>query len=331
MVQPVLVACTIVMILLMGCTAMLAAILSMRKKRAVHNDLRNLSFFLLVYMLFAFFQYYFQQNLSWIAGIKLTGCLADICYFVFLLCWVKILAEFSSNRERAGRRFLAAGTLVYGTGVELIVLVCGQYSASTGEFFMEDGIWKTVLLLANGGYGLWVLAIGLGYFAGAFEKKTEDSGNRKGACIFSGLLVLYMLWILLQDYAAVHQAEKRIMEITVIDPIFIIYSLLDMAVIYFFFKNDPLELFSEHRIYGREENTRVMIEENKLTKREGEILRLVLDGMNNPCIAENLGISENTVKRHLNHIFQKTGANNRYELLSSVWERANIENLKSQI
>ena len=55
-----------------------------------------------------------------------------------------------------------------------------------------------------------------------------------------------------------------------------------------------------------------------LTPREAEVLKLVCDGLNNPAIAENLCISEHTVKRHMNSIFQKSGAANRYELITNV-------------
>lgn len=41
--------------------------------------------------------------------------------------------------------------------------------------------------------------------------------------------------------------------------------------------------------------------------------------MNNPEIAETLFIAENTVKRHINNIFQKSGVKNRYELITKVF------------
>jgi two-component system nitrate/nitrite response regulator NarL len=51
-----------------------------------------------------------------------------------------------------------------------------------------------------------------------------------------------------------------------------------------------------------------------LTKREQEIVRAVADGDTNKEIAKRLSISENTVKRHLMHIFNKVGASSRVEL-----------------
>lgn len=51
-----------------------------------------------------------------------------------------------------------------------------------------------------------------------------------------------------------------------------------------------------------------------LTHRELDILRSVVRGSTNKAIACRLSISENTVKRHLTHIFDKVGASNRLEL-----------------
>jgi len=51
-----------------------------------------------------------------------------------------------------------------------------------------------------------------------------------------------------------------------------------------------------------------------LTRRELEILREVVAGYTNKEIADRADISENTVKSHLTHIFNKLGASNRVEL-----------------
>lgn len=49
----------------------------------------------------------------------------------------------------------------------------------------------------------------------------------------------------------------------------------------------------------------------KLSRRETEILRLVAEGYTNVQISGLLSISQNTVKSHVNHIFNKLGVNDR--------------------
>jgi DNA-binding NarL/FixJ family response regulator len=53
---------------------------------------------------------------------------------------------------------------------------------------------------------------------------------------------------------------------------------------------------------------------HRLSQRERQIAFLVARGMKNRDIAEQLTISENTVKRHMQSIFGKTGARDRLEL-----------------
>jgi len=50
-----------------------------------------------------------------------------------------------------------------------------------------------------------------------------------------------------------------------------------------------------------------------LSAREWDVLALVAEGLSNPQIADKLSVTENTVKFHLQNIFQKLGVNNRTE------------------
>ena len=51
-----------------------------------------------------------------------------------------------------------------------------------------------------------------------------------------------------------------------------------------------------------------------LTARETEITALILDGQTNESIADALNISVNTLKKHLQHIYRKTGVTSRVRL-----------------
>jgi DNA-binding CsgD family transcriptional regulator len=53
-----------------------------------------------------------------------------------------------------------------------------------------------------------------------------------------------------------------------------------------------------------------------LTAKERELIHLTLDGMTNKEIAVQMGITENTVKTHLKHIYAKTGILNKNQLLA---------------
>ena len=57
----------------------------------------------------------------------------------------------------------------------------------------------------------------------------------------------------------------------------------------------------------------VSASDERLTRREREVLRLVADGLSNREVAGRLFISEVTVKVHLRHIYEKLGVRNRME------------------
>jgi DNA-binding NarL/FixJ family response regulator len=52
-----------------------------------------------------------------------------------------------------------------------------------------------------------------------------------------------------------------------------------------------------------------------LTKREEDVVRLLGDGLQNREIAQQLNLSEHTVKNYLFHIFDKLGVSSRVELI----------------
>jgi DNA-binding CsgD family transcriptional regulator/ArsR family metal-binding transcriptional regulator len=59
----------------------------------------------------------------------------------------------------------------------------------------------------------------------------------------------------------------------------------------------------------------------KISGREAEVLRLIADGFTNKEIAQILKVSQNTVKSHAVHIFNKLGVNDRTQ--AAVWAAQN--------
>jgi Response regulator containing a CheY-like receiver domain and an HTH DNA-binding domain len=53
-----------------------------------------------------------------------------------------------------------------------------------------------------------------------------------------------------------------------------------------------------------------------ITQRESEVLRAMVDGLNNKAVAEQLVISEDTVKTHVRSIFRKLGVTDRAQAVS---------------
>ena len=55
-----------------------------------------------------------------------------------------------------------------------------------------------------------------------------------------------------------------------------------------------------------------------LTRRETDVLRRTLSGLKNAEVAEDLNISEQTVKDYLSNVYFKSGVKNKFELVSLI-------------
>ena len=58
-----------------------------------------------------------------------------------------------------------------------------------------------------------------------------------------------------------------------------------------------------------------------MTDRERDVLKCMLDGLNNNGIAEKLVVSLGTVKFHISNIFQKLGVDSRVEAVKMAIEQ----------
>jgi DNA-binding NarL/FixJ family response regulator len=63
----------------------------------------------------------------------------------------------------------------------------------------------------------------------------------------------------------------------------------------------------------------------RLSRREQEIVQLVVEGLSNLEAATRLGITEATVKAHLTHVFQKLALRGRSQLAACYHGRLTLE------
>ncbi len=68
------------------------------------------------------------------------------------------------------------------------------------------------------------------------------------------------------------------------------------------------------RTAGREAEAKAATPAMMLTRRELQIVAAIVEGASNKDIGQQFGLSEQTVKNHLSHIFDKVGVSNRLEL-----------------
>lgn len=107
-------------------------------------------------------------------------------------------------------------------------------------------------------------------------------------------------------------------------------TMVSAAILTMLKAHTGLSLRSEHIPDAHTQNTEHLLRDtilvfapsNNLSKRETELLELVLKGLDNRQIASKLYLSISTVKVHVHNILKKTGTNNRQELASLFWSGA---------
>ena len=57
-----------------------------------------------------------------------------------------------------------------------------------------------------------------------------------------------------------------------------------------------------------------------ISSREMDVFKLIISGLSNKEISEQLFISEHTVKNHITHILQKLNVNDRVQAIAMVYE-----------
>jgi DNA-binding CsgD family transcriptional regulator len=105
----------------------------------------------------------------------------------------------------------------------------------------------------------------------------------------------------------------------------LIYVLINIPPL-FFLRNSAKMIFEDRKLAQDEKiDFEGIFKKYGLSKREQEILFLMLEGKSNKEIGAELYISFKTVKNHIYSIFQKLGINNRFKLFVLIRNLAGIE------
>ena len=102
------------------------------------------------------------------------------------------------------------------------------------------------------------------------------------------------------------------------------YNCYRFSIVEFFIHLIPIYylkyLMEKHEDYNKKIVDQVdidlFIKKHNISKREWDIISLIIDGKSNRIIEEKLFISINTVKSHVYNIYKKTGIKSRWELIS---------------
>lgn len=171
---------------------------------------------------------------------------------------------------------------------------------------------------------IWLLGTGLLMLPSFLEKTAEETGRlklqRAAWCSFwAGLLESFLLC--LGTMERIKGTEEILSEFALcLRPV--LYSVC--ACIIFAEQPEQREKPGECAERGAffeitASESYALFQEMGLTKRECEIAILVCQGMSNGEIAEDLCISEATVKKHISNIFEKLGCSRREQIRKKLF------------
>lgn len=308
----------------------LAFVFSVKNKTELNVKLRVFSISFLLYVIFEFGIYYLTNTTIQVNLLNLLIHACNICYFIYIVYWVLIL-QLLSNKSVIKEKPLKIFNLFYAIFAEGVGLFLYNFDPSTNFYGIKEGLWRDLLSVGNLLYGLLIIFFSVRFIHYGITKMGR-SKKRNAVISFSSLLFVYMLWIIWWDYNIVSGQIIEPNGSYSIDPLIFAYIIQCLGVVIFFFSKDPLSVsqVNQDKLAGNQKgpqglefgNIEEALNNYDLTKREVEVLDLVLKGFTNPQIGKQLYIAENTVKRHLSHIFFKLDVKNRYELLSLLSRKA---------
>lgn len=300
-------------------SATLIFVITAGDKELILRRVRNFSFALLSYAVFEFLLYYFS-GIGASESTKLTLLVfSDLSFFAFVICWVFVMVSAFDGHEIIKKRPLLIFTVIYAVIAEVLSII-NIITGPESSLALSEGTASNMILLAvNTIFDLTMLYIGISYTIYGIKMlmRNKTAGKKYFlSTAFSFVFSIYILWIIQWDYKFVTDLLFRDENIADADPIILIYVLFCIGGIAFIYrKRLSKKQYLNEKSLLKDTDIHEISQKYSLSKRETEVIEKILQGHGNAQIAEELFLSEYTVKRHINNIFKKTGVKSRYELM----------------
>lgn len=272
----------------------------------------------LLYTVFEMFTSLFPNISDNVDYYTIPILLSDLAYLLIVASWVILLINLSDSPNIRNEKKTIVFVCIYG----LIAESLGIFKwVGTGSQNVSMDL-SMVALVFNLLFDFTIFAIGI-YFIVFGKRRIILKEQRRLIMAMSGMLVIYMGYIAVWDYYADTGGKMNYTRYLDVDPLLFLYAVICIAIIYLAVRREPYSqkdyiLYTIGITEDEAEKLNKAAEDFELTKRETEIVQLVMAGKSNPEISKELFISENTVKHHLNTIFRKAGVKTRYALIQKI-------------
>ena len=260
---------------------------------------------LLVMNVYDFVIYYVDNIIGRPSG-NLMLSFGDCLIAILVILWLKVesnLGDVAPDNRLVGlgKKFVFAYLIIW------LVAVC---------FFIEYSWIRLIIDVPL----ICLLVIG----SATLIIKGRQNGEGKNLLLYKGVLTFFItgnyLIYLVSESGLLLSTGKNIMDFTIF--FWLVINAANMVLMY---KKDFAESYLHQpepvaQTLNLDEAMDLVKEKYELTKREVEILKEVYDGKTNTQIAEDLFISESTVKAHIYNIFRKMNVKSRVEAVCIIRE-----------
>ena len=247
------------------------------------------------------FLIYYCDNIIHFSGRDMLVSFGDCLIAVLVIIWLRV--ESSIAGANYGEKLNQAARIF---GIVYIVIWLAAV------IFFPDIKWIRLiidvpligLLLAGSGFCLM---------------KSWREGQHKMLQVYKVVITVFMavnyFTYFLNESGLVGGMSANVMNITIF--YWLVINVANMVLLY---KRDFAMSYRQEEPQGIDLDTAMEIVKSKfeLTKREVEILREIYDGKTNTQIADELFISESTVKAHIYNLFRKMDVRSRVEAVCIV-------------
>lgn len=260
---------------------------------------------LLVLNVYDFVIYYFD-NIMRRPSNNLMLSFGDCLIAVLVILWLKVECNIGGEAEdnrlvKLGQKFVVVYLIVWLVAV---------------AFFMEYNWIRLIIDVPL----ICLLVIG----SASLIIRSRQNGSERNLLLYKGIITFFItcnyLTYLVSESGLLLSTGKNIMDVTIF-----FWLVINVVNMIFMYKKDFAESYLQQpepvvQTLNLEEAMDIVKEKYELTKREVEILKEVYDGKTNTQIAEDLFISESTVKAHIYNIFRKMNVKSRVEAVCIIRE-----------
>lgn len=275
-------------------------ILCKKEGSPLYKVLRKFHWLFFFYTLIVFFYYYEELFILVKKAAVVISYFGNITLAFLFLSYANVIGHLNRQEKTAGYKILRAGCIAYMA----VWFIIAAFIRDSSMSYVDTALGIVIII----GTEFLLLCTILLFTKEQWEACRKD---RRSLFFMTAFLVM-ALWEIMYDTAVAVPLFLFTHMIKPFNIVILLYFLINVTLIVRIYYKQLFETTPAENTVDE------MLNSYPLTGRERELLLLALKGRSNQEIAEQLCISNNTVKHHMSSIYKKTETNGRMQLLQKL-------------